>query len=231
MFDNLNVFLRGIMLGLMVAAPVGPVGLLCIRRTVSKGLLIGFASGFGAAFADAFFSAVAAFGVTAITQTIQTYNDPLMVIGGAFLLFIAWHTWHDQPRQPHVQEVEQRYLRRFGFRIGGMRKIGGAAKAMATSFVITITNPGTIVGVLAVVATFGGLKNRMESSAIITGIFLGSSLWWMLLAGGVSLVRKKFTERSIMKLNRLTAAALTVMALGAFATGVLSIAGFDVPHL
>lgn len=225
MFENLDVFFRGIMLGLMVAAPVGPVGLLCIRRTISKGLAIGFASGFGAAFADAFFSAVAAFGVTAITQTLQTYNDPLLVVGGLFLLFIAWHAWHDKPRQPHPEDVERRYLSRFGFHAGGV------VKAMVTSFVITITNPGTIVGVLAVVATFGGLKDRMEASAIIAGIFIGSSLWWLLLAGGVSLVRKKFTERSIMKLNRFTAVALAVMAFAALVTGALSMAGFDVPHL
>lgn len=225
MFDSLDVFYRGIMLGLMVAAPVGPVGLLCIRRTISKGLLVGFASGFGAAFADALFSAVAAFGLTAITQTLQAYHDPLLVVGGVFLLFIAWHAWHDKPRQPHPEDVERRYFKRFGVHIRG------AMKAMATSFVITITNPATIVGVLAIVATFGGLKSRMEASAIIGGIFLGSSLWWFLLAGGVSLVRKKFTESRVMTLNRITAAALTVMALGALGAGALAMAGFDVPRL
>ncbi len=220
LFDDLGVFYRGIVLGLMVAAPVGPIGLLCIRRTIQKGPLVGFASGFGAAFADAFFSAVAAFGLTAITETLRTYNDFLYVIGSALLLFIAWHTWRDKPHPPHLQEVERRYLRRFGPHLGGL------AKATATSFLITITNPGTIFGVLAVVATFGGLKGRSEALTIVSGIFIGSSLWWLLLSGSVSLVRSKFTENRVMLLNRVTAVLLTFIALWALAKGALSLAGF-----
>ncbi len=218
LLDDFGVFYRGLVLGVMVAAPVGPVGLLCIRRTIQKGLVVGFASGFGAAFADAFFSAVAAFGVAAIVEALRTYNDPLHVIGGALLLFIAWHTWHDKPKQPHPEDVEKRYLRRFG-----SSRIASAAKAMATSFIITISNPGTIFGVLAVVATFGGLKNRADAAMIIGGIFVGSSLWWLLLSGSVSFIRKKFTETRVMLLNRITACLLALIALWVFFVGLIGL--------
>ncbi|HAX91631.1 MAG TPA: lysine transporter LysE [Rhodospirillaceae bacterium] len=212
MFGDLDVFLRGLVLGIMVAAPVGPVGLLCIRRTIHKGLFIGFASGFGAAFADAFFSAVAALGVTAITDILQTYNDPIHVVGGAFLVLVAWHTWHDKLRDVSTEEVEKKYLKR--------AHLHGALKAMATSFVITITNPATIFGVMAVVATFGGLRDRFEAGMIIAGIFAGSSLWWLMLSGGVSLFRKRFTEKGVTTLNRVTAVILVVIATWAVAKGL-----------
>lgn len=213
LLDDWGVFYRGLLLGLMVAAPVGPVGLLCIRRTIQKGVWVGFASGFGAAFADALFSAVAAFGITAVTSAIRTYNTPLYILSGALLLFIAWHTWHDKPRQPHPEEVEKRYLRRFRFRLHG------AAQALVTSFLITITNPGTIFGVVAVVATFGGMQDRGDAGTIIAGIFVGSSLWWFMLSGSVSFVRKKFTENRVIMLNKGTAALLALIALWVLALG------------
>jgi len=217
LFDDWGIFYRGLLLGLMVAAPVGPVGLLCIRRTIQKGLWVGFASGFGAAFADALFSAAAAFGITAITSAIKTYNDPLYVVGGVLLFFIAWHTWRDTPKQPHPEDVEKRYLTRFGPRFGG------AFKAMATSFLITITNPGTIFGVVAVVATFGGVQETGDAPTIIAGIFVGSSLWWLTLSGSVSLVRKKFTENRVILLNRTTAVLLTLIAIWVLAVGLIGL--------
>jgi len=224
LFDDLSVFYRGIMLGIMVAAPVGPVGLLCIRRTIQKGTLVGFASGFGAAFADAFFSALAVFGVVAVIEVLQAYTDSIQIFGGAFLLFVAWHTWHDKPRQPHPEEVEKKYLKGIG------SKLGVALKAMATSFLITITNPATIFGVLAVVATFGGMKSQTDAKTIIAGIFVGSSLWWLMLSGGVSLVRGHFTESRVITMNRIMGVVLALIALGAMVLGLLSFMGMNVPH-
>lgn len=223
MLDDLPVFYRGIVLGIMVAAPVGPVGLLCIRRTIQKGVMIGFASGFGAAFADAFFSALAVFGVAAVIEILQAYADPIQIFGGAFLLFVAWHTWHDRPRQPHLRDVEKKYFKG--------RRLGRAFKAMATSFVITITNPATILGVLAVVATFGGLKSSFESTAMVGGIFIGSSMWWLILSGGVSLFRAHFTERRVVTMNRIMGVMLALFALAAMVLGVMSFMGMDVPRI
>lgn len=213
MFDEISVFARGLVIGIMVAAPVGPVGLLCIRRTLQKGLFVGFSTGFGAAFADAFFSLISVLGVTAVTALVNDYKDLIYVVGGAFLLFIAWHTWHDKPRQVDTGDVERRYL-------SHVKAAGGAFKAMLTSFIITITNPATIFGVMAVIATFGNLQSRSETAAIISGIFCGSSLWWLMLSGGVSLIRHKFNDERVMVINRITAAFLAVIAVGAFGTGI-----------
>jgi len=218
LFEELGVLYRGIILGVMVAAPVGPVGLLTIRRTIQKGMLIGFATGFGAAFADAFFSAVAAFGVTAIMELIQNHTQPIYILGGAFLLIVAWHTWHDKPRQPPPNDKDNdeeiAMLARLGIHLKGV------AKSMVSSFIITMTNPATIFGILAVIATFGSLHSRREASIIVGGIFIGSSLWWLLLSGGTALVRKHFTENTVIWINRVTAILLAPLALWALATGI-----------
>lgn len=202
------------LLGLMVAAPVGPVGLLCIRRTLQKGMVIGFATGFGAAFADAFFSAVAAFGVAAVMELINDYSQPLYVLGGLFLLIIAWHSWRDKPRQPEPEEDEEKRLAKLGMHLTGV------ARAVTSSFLITLTNPATIFGVMALVATFGGLHGRQEAAIIVLGIFLGSSLWWLILSGGTAMVRHHFTEKRVIWINRLTAVALTPLAVWAIWRGL-----------
>lgn len=212
------MFARGVVLGVMVAAPVGPVGLLCIRRTLQKGLLMGFATGFGAAFADAFFSAIAALGVSTITDTIESNKDALHLVGGLFLLFIAWHTWRDKPKQADTKAVEDKILKRAHL------KLGGVVKATVTSFLITLTNPATLFGVLAVIATLGGLKERGEALAIVAGIFVGSSLWWLMLSGGVSLVRHHFTEGRVMVVNRVTSVILSLIAVWALGAGVIAFA-------
>jgi threonine/homoserine/homoserine lactone efflux protein len=214
LFEDFGVLWRGLLLGLMVAAPVGPVGLLCIRRTIQKGMLVGFATGFGAAFADAFFSAVAAFGVAAILDLIQNHTQPIYILGGAFLLFVAWHTWHDKPKQPPPNEKEI-VVPKLGFQLTGV------AKAMVSSFIITLTNPATMFGILAVVATFGALHGRHEAAIIVLGIFLGSSLWWLMLSGGTALVSRHFTGNTVMWINRVTAVALTPLAVWALVTGVM----------
>jgi threonine/homoserine/homoserine lactone efflux protein len=214
LFEELGVLYRGIVLGLMIAAPVGPVGLLCIRRTVQKGLLIGFATGFGAAFADALFSAVAAFSVAAILDLVQNYKLSIHVLGGAFLLIVAWHTWHDTPRQPQEDAPERRLLGRLGSRLGN------TAKALVGSFIITLTNPVTLFAVLAVVATFGGLRSHGEAIIIVSGVFTGSALWWLILSCGVALVRHRLTENTVKWINRATGVALAVIAVWAITSGI-----------
>lgn len=211
LFEQFGVFYRGLLLGLMIAAPVGPIGLLCIRRTIHKGLLIGFATGLGAAFADGIFGALAAFSVAAIIDFFQHYSRTLHLLGGAFLLFIAWHTWHDPPRQPPP----------------GKASATGALAALASSFVITMTNPITIIAILAVVATFGGLSSDHEARILVAGIFCGSALWWALLSGGVSLVRGHFTENRVMWINRITGVALAVLALWVAVGSAVHLLGFQ----
>lgn len=212
MFDEIGVFYRGLVLGLMIAAPVGPIGLLCTRRTIHKGPLIGFATGLGAAFADTIFAALAAFSVAAILEFLKRYDHPIRLLGGAFLLLIAWHTWHDPPRQPPKNEISAT----------------GILTALLSGFVITMTNPVTMFAILAVVATFGGLHSDRDALIIVTGIFWGSTLWWVLLSGGVSLLRGHFTEPRVMLINRSTAVALAVLALWVVVSSVAGFLGYTV---
>jgi len=220
-FEEVGVFYRGAVLGLMIAAPVGPIGLLCIRRTIQKGWLIGFATGLGAALADTIFGAVAAFSVSAIVEFIQHYNIFIHMIGGAFLLFVAYHTWRDRPKPPEEpMGIVKKFL--------GLTKeqtLMGSLKGFLTGFAITMTNPATIFGVLAVVATFGELKSDADAPVIVSGMLSGSALWWLMLSGGVALLRAHFTENRIIMINRGTAVVLALIGLWAVTSGLQHIMG------
>jgi threonine/homoserine/homoserine lactone efflux protein len=196
MFEDVSVFTRGLILGLMIAMPVGPIGLMCIRRTLRKGIVAGIATGFGSAAADAIFAIIAVLGVVAILDLLEGYNHQLRVAGGAILLFYAWHAWNDKPRQPDPNAPV----------------FEGSLKAFLSGFFITATNPVNIFAILAVVATFGGKLGLKDTSLIISGIFVGSALWWCCLAGGISLIRQRFTEKSVILMNRVTAFFLMILA-------------------
>jgi len=214
-FGEVGVFYRGLVLGLVIAAPVGPVGLLCIRRSIQKGMIVGLATGLGAACADAIFGAIAVLGVGAILEFIRHYAASIHLLGGAVVLFSAWHTWRDHPKPPHPTELVAKVLN-----LAPETTLMGTARAALSGLVITLTNPLTLFGTLAVVATFGGITERLEADVLIAGIFSGSALWWCLLSGGVSLLRGHFTENRILVVNRVTALALAVLAGWAIFSGV-----------
>ena len=220
MFEEIGVFYRGLVLGVMIAAPVGPIGLLCIRRTIQKGLLAGFATGLGAAIADTIFGGVAAFGVAAILEFMLHYDVFIRMLGGLLLLIGAWHTWRDHPRPP---ENAIALVKRM---VGLTRDetLMGALKSFLSGFAITLTNPVTIFAILAVVATFGHMESNLDAYTITGGIFCGSVLWWVLLSGGTALVRGHFTENRILIINRVTASILAVLAVWAIVSGAMKLA-------
>jgi threonine/homoserine/homoserine lactone efflux protein len=221
LFEEIGVFYRGLVLGLMISAPVGPIGLLCIRRTIQKGLLIGFATGLGAACADTIFATISALGVTAILEFMKHYDASIRIIGGATLLWGARHTWHDKPEPPPN-------LMALACKVVGMTKdetLKGSLKAFLSGLAITLTNPVTIVAVLAVVATFGNLQSRLEAGTLIGGVSTGAVLWWASLSGGISLVRHHFTEGRILWINRVTAVILAALAFWAIISGGRAILG------
>ncbi len=200
----MGVLYRGLLLGLMVAAPVGPIGLLCIRRTIQKGLLVGFLTGVGAACADTVFAAVAALGVEAIVDFIQEYSAIIRGVGGILLLVVAIHTWRDKPKPPAEDQA----------------RVGSLIGAPISGFIITLTNPLTLFAVMAVVATFSNLQQSHDSETMISGFFIGSLSWWAFLSGGVALMRNFFTETRILYINRFTAVALAGLAAMAIGSGI-----------
>jgi putative LysE/RhtB family amino acid efflux pump len=215
LLEEIGVFYRGLVLGLMISAPVGPIGLLCIRRTIQMGLLAGFATGLGAACADTIFGAVAAFGVAAILDFMRHYDIYIRMVGGGMLLFGAWHTWLDIPKPP-PDPIE---LVKKVIRMTPDDTLMGAVKAFMSGFAITLTNPVTMFAILAVVATFGHMESDLDAYTIIGGIFAGSTLWWIILSGGIALVRGHFTENRIVIINRITATVLAALAVWAITSG------------
>jgi arginine exporter protein ArgO len=216
LLEEIGVLYRGLLLGLVIAAPVGPIGLLCIRRTLQKGTLIGLATGLGAACADALFGAVAVLGVSAVLGFIHQYEASIRLIGGLIVLATAWHTWFDHPQPAQQPEFVTKVL---DLTSNGKSTLMGALRAMLSGLIITMTNPLTIFGTLAVVATFGAVTKKLEASVLIGGLFAGSALWWLMLSGSVGFLRHHFTENRIIIVNRITAVGLAALAGWAFLSG------------
>ncbi|HEU4725333.1 MAG TPA: LysE family translocator [Candidatus Eisenbacteria bacterium] len=206
---DLALFGQGLLLGFSIAAPVGPIGILCIRRTLSESRASGFASGLGAATADALYGCVAAFGLTIVSELLVKARAPMAWGGGAFLLWIGWRTMRARPPE-----------------LGAAAAAGAAPSlwsAWASTFLLTVTNPMTILSFVAVFAGLG-LGSRAHGPAaavaLVAGVFGGSAAWWFALSGSVSLLRARFTTGGLAWVNRISGAVLI-----AFGVVALLVAG------
>jgi len=197
----MDVFLRGLLIGFSIAAPVGPIGVLCIRRTLAEGRLAGLLSGMGAASADMVYGAVAAFGLTAIQNLLLSQSTWLSIVGGIFLLYLGIKTFFSKPAEQAAKSSR-----------------GGLFGAYLTTFFLTITNPITI---LSFIAIFAGLRlgetdgNYVSAALMVLGVFLGSAAWWLTLSTGVSFLRKKFTPALLAWINRLAGVIIFAFGLAA----------------
>lgn len=196
------LFLRGLLIGLAIAAPVGPIGVLCIRRTLADGRLTGFVSGLGAASADAVYGSIAAFGLTAVSGVLIAYQGWLRLVGGLFLLYLGFRTF----RAP----VEDRPAA-----AGGRGLIGAYASTLA----LTLTNPLTILSFAAVFAGLGFVAGAGFGRALLLvgGVFAGSAAWWLSLSLGVGLVRSRLGGAAFRWINRLSGAVISSFCLVALA--------------
>lgn len=196
----MTLFLRGLIVGFSIAAPVGPIGVLCIRRTIGDGRLIGFVSGLGAASADAVYGSVAAFGLTAVSHVLVANTLWLRVVGGAFLVYLGVRTFLASParRAPAAGRA-------------------GAAGAYATTFALTLTNPMTILSFAAVFAGLGlGGADYGGAASLVLGVFAGSALWWFILSGAASLLRARLDGPGLRWVNRASG-----VIIGAFGVAAL----------
>lgn len=201
------LFARGLILGFSIAAPVGPIGVLCIRRTLADGRLVGLLSGLGAATADALYSGVAAFGLTAISSILVHQQTPLRIIGGLFLGYLGVRTILAHPSQPAKAAAGRRLLGNY-----------------LSTFGLTLTNPTTILSFIAIFAGLGwaGTSDAGYGSAalLVFGVFCGSAFWWLILSTGVSLVRSRFTPRVMQWVNR--ASGTIILGFGVLAIASLA---------
>ena len=191
------VFAQSLLIGLSIAAPVGPIGLLTIQRTLAMGTRAGLATGLGAAVADAVYGAVGAFGVTALIGALTAARLPLVLFGSAFLVWMAWGSWR-APVAERAAEVR-----------------GGAdlLRCFAGTFMLTLSNPATI---LSFIAVFGALSGRLRVVSpwpMVVGVLVGSALWWWLLTTLVGRFRERFDARWRQRVNRVSSLLLAGFAL------------------
>ena len=181
--------------GFSIAAPVGPIGALTIRRTLAQGRLIGFLTGLGAATADAAYGAVAAFGLTLVTDVLLAQQLWLRLGGGLFLLYLGIQTFRARPA-PLEQSVAA----------------SGLLAAYASTFLLTLANPTTILSFVAIFAGLGptgAAATTPPPSLFVLGVFLGSALWWLLLSSGVGLLRGRLDQAALRWVNRVSGALIT----------------------
>ena len=198
---NWGLWLRGLLIGFSIAAPVGPIGVLCIRRALAGGFAAGLASGLGAASADAVYGSLAGFGLTAISQALIQQQSWLRLIGGLFLCYLGVRSWLSVPS---TSEAEVRPLSRLG--------------AYLSTFLLTLTNPVTILAFAAIFAGLGmvdAAASYTAAACLVLGVFAGSSLWWLTLSGVVGIVRARVTGRWLRVVNRVSGVVLVGFGVAA----------------
>jgi threonine/homoserine/homoserine lactone efflux protein len=185
---ELTIFLKGIFIGFAMAVPVGPIGIMCIRKTLTGGRLRGLIIGLGAATADFFYGCVAAFGLTIIEDTLVSQRIWIRLAGGALLLFLGIRTFRANPDDPKIPINSTGILRSY-----------------FTTVFLTLTNPLTIFAFIAVFAALGlgnGLR-YFSASALVAGVFIGSCLWFLLLSSAVTLFKKRLDLVGLQWVNRI----------------------------
>jgi threonine/homoserine/homoserine lactone efflux protein len=209
---EVQLFIKGWLIGLGIAAPVGPVGVLCLRRTLQQGRLLGFVSGLGAATADAAYGMVAALGLSWLAQALLSAKDWLGIIGGIFICYLGIRSLLTKASTTQLDASPTHMT-------------GDLFKAWASTFVITLTNPLTILSFAAVFAGLGLIQASAVKSWtgawLVLGVFIGSAMWWGLLSGLGGLFRRRLNQGGLTWINR--GAGILLFAMGvAMLWGILA---------
>lgn len=196
----LSLFVQAVLIGLSIAAPVGPIGLLTIQRSLQQGPRAGLATGLGAAVADAIYGALGAYGVSGLIRLLESARVPLALGGALFLLHMAWGLWRAPAGSvPSAQPSSSG---------------AGLWRYFAGTTLLTLSNPATIFSFIAV---FGALAARSSAAAspglVVVGVFTGSALWWLMLSAGVGRLRERFDAVWQQRVRRASALLLGGFAL------------------
>ena len=192
------LLVRGFTLGFIIAAGVGPISLLVIRRTLAEGRAVGLASGLGVATADATYGGIAAFGLSAISDLLVGGGRLLGLVGGLFLLWLAWNAIRARP----------------GTEASVTERRGGLAGAYLSILGLTLANPMTILSFGALFAGSGLTGSNPGESALITlGVFAGSSAWWVVLTTAIALLRTRVTARWLRAINIVSGVTIGFLAI------------------
>ncbi len=202
--------LRGFVLGFTIAAAVGPISLLVIRRTLAEGQRYGLVSGLGVATADAMYGAIAAFGLSAITDVLVSARQVLGLVGGVFLLWLAWRTIRSTPTESATVTTARR----------------GYASAYLSILGLTLANPMTILSFAALFASLGVTSGATGDAAlVVVGVLLGSTTWWIVLTTAVATLRGRITPAWLHRINVVSGVIIGAFAIVAIASVLVPVAG------
>lgn len=201
MYDVVYIF-RGMLIGLMVSVPLGPMGVLIIQKTLHRGALSGFVAGMGAACADLFYATVAAFGLGFVLNTIQTHELLLQIIGGIFLIIVGLKIYFDNP----LKQIRARKR---------VTKTGLLGDFLSLFF-LTVSNPVAIVVFMAVFAgtsVLGDSPSFVTEIFVLIGVLLGGGIWWYTLSTLVNIFRKKFRLRVLVTINKVAGVIISFLGI------------------
>lgn len=190
---------KGILLGFSIAAPVGPIGVLCIRRTLCEGPKYGLVTGLGAASADTIYGMIAGFGITFISGLLISGQRWLSLVGGMFLCYLGMRSFFSE-----LVVSEEHVSRR------------GLLGSYFSALLLTLTNPLTILSFAAIFAGMGladGTRDYLSPIFLVCGVFIGSALWWLFLSGAISLLRARFKLRALIWVNKISGIILVIFGL------------------
>lgn len=205
---TLEYFIKGLIIGFSVAAPVGPIGILCIRRALTESRVAGFVTGLGASIADTVYGLIAGFGLTVISVFLMEQEFWMKLAGGFFLMFLGVKTFVSRPASREAEGGKDGLLNHF-----------------ISTFFLTITNPATILSFLAIFAGLGlGASDADYSSSLslVFGVFLGSAAWWMFLSWIASRFQSKITPDRFVWINRGSGALISAFGMWALYSCMLS---------
>ncbi|PDV98290.1 LysE/ArgO family amino acid transporter [Candidatus Viridilinea mediisalina] len=195
---DVMLFVRGALIGLAIAAPVGPIGVLCIRRTLAEGRLAGFVSGLGAASADLLYGTIAVLGLTALADMLVGVSFWTRLLGGLFLCYLGLRILREQPAE-RPAEAHGR----------------GLVAAYLSTLGLTLTNPATIIAFTAIFAGLGAgslYRGYGEGMLLVLGVAAGSALWWLTLTSATGILRTRMTLRMLRWVN--LGAGLVILGFG-----------------
>lgn len=204
---DIMFFLKGLLIGFVIAAPLGPIGILCARQTLTHGLRAGFLSGMGASTADVLYGFIAAFGLTLISDIVQSYQFWFRLAGGVILCFIGVRTFREKPDRKGLIIMLAKEKRHTGM--------------YTSTFLLTLTNPLTIFSLAAVFAGVGiaGTRGNVLSAAVLVlGVFLGSVLWWLFIGAVFSVFKRRVKLHELQWINRIAGLIIAISGVLALAS-------------
>ena len=213
------LIISGVIMGLIAAVPIGPVNLICIRRSFAFGPVNGFVSGLGAALGDGVFAAITFFGLTWIAELIQSYDVIIELVGGALLVWFGVHTI----LSPVAGKVED----------GDKAEPGASTlvRAMVSTFVLTITNPATLIAFASMFASFralvGGANSYVDAGFVVAGVVGGSAGWWLCLTSVIGIFHTRITDRTVRIINRGSGFLVALFGLAVLIHVVMKVFGLN----